>query len=146
MTFKEAVEQTADVKTGYKAGLSALGTDSVKIRASDTRLLNGSVHIDAHTAKIYAKDNRWDYAFSYKEEVYFVEVHPADTRDVDTVLKKLRWLKDWLNQHAPKINRLKKAQPAYYWIQTGGCAILKGSSQYRRIAQSGLKPIPLLKL
>ncbi|MDR0845136.1 MAG: hypothetical protein LBN71_07930, partial [Tannerella sp.] len=87
----------------------------------------------------------WDYAFAYDKEVYFVEIHSANTGQVAVVLKKLRWLKDWLNYHAQEINKLKAKTP-YYWIQSNNWAIPKTSPQYRQIAQAQLVPIRRLEL
>jgi hypothetical protein len=145
MTFKEAVETTPDIATGFQTGLTALGRYKVKISISNTRLLEGSVDIDSCTTAQYPNNNRWDYAFAYNKEIYFIEVHSAYTGEVDVVLKKLQWLKDWLNNKAPNINRLKAKMP-YYWIQSNGFAIPKTSPQYKRITQARLKPIPRLSL
>jgi hypothetical protein len=51
------------------------------------------------------------------EKVFFFEVHSAKTDEVDTVLRKLAWLKQWLHQKAPEINFLRAEKP-YYWIQS----------------------------
>jgi len=145
LTFKEAVESTPDIATGYKTGLIALGQYSNKVSVRDTRLLGGSVDIDACTVAKYPDANRWDYALAYNHKVYFVEVHPAHTSQVSKMLEKLQWLKNWLIFNASEINKLKAEQP-YYWIQSGGCDILKTSSQYRRIMQVNLKPVACLNL
>jgi hypothetical protein len=146
MTFRQAAEGTPDVAGGYQSGLSALGQYSRKVSCKNPRLLEGSIDIDTCTEKKYPTDNRWDYALSYSQKIYFVEVHPANTSEIDAVLKKLQWLKSWLELHAPKINQLSKAQPAFYWIQSGGFAILKNSPQFRRIIQNNLKPTSQLLL
>jgi len=147
MSFKQAVEATPDVATGYKTGLTALGTHKSKISVTDTRLLHGSIDIDDCTRAKYPEENRWDYAFAYKDEVIFIEVHTANTREVKTVLKKLQWLKVWLNQQAPEINKLKtKKRPPFYWIQSNGFAIPKTSPQFRLVKASGLVPISILRL
>jgi hypothetical protein len=145
LTFKQAVEATPDITNGYQIGLSALGQYSNKINVKDTRLLNGSVDIDTCTTRKYPNANRWDYALAYSQKVYFVEVHSANTSQVSTVLRKLQWLKDWLNSDAPEINKLKAQQP-YYWIMSNNNQILRGSSQARQISQTGLKPISCLNL
>jgi len=143
--FKEAVEQTEDVKNCYKTGLQALGNHSKKIEVSDTSKCEGSVEIDRCVESKYPQDNRWDYTLSYKGKVYFVEVHSAETSEVSVVLKKLQWLKDWLNQQAPLIKKLSTDEP-YCWIQSGRYNILKGSKQERLLAQKGLKLISKLIL
>lgn len=84
--------------------------------------------------------------FAYKGEVYFVEVHSANTSAVSVVLKKLQWLKDWLYQNAIEVNKLKAKGNPFFWIQSNGFKILPGSSQYREIIQKGMKPVPKLVL
>lgn len=147
MTFRQAVEATSDITKGFKAGLTAMGTHSRKISVTITQLIDGSVDIDSCTTQRYPNANRWDYAFSYKGEVYFIEVHSANTREVGTVLKKLKWLKEWLIQQAPEINKMKvKSQPAFYWIQSNNCNIPASTPQYRSAVSAGLKPIAKLTL
>lgn len=147
MTFKQAVEGTPDIATNFKVGLTALGAYSSKVSVSDTSQLQGSVDIDSATTAKYPQDNRWDYAFAYKGEVFFIEVHSANTGEVSTVIRKLRWLKDWLNNQAPEINKLKsKTVTPFYWIQSNGFAILKTSRQYREAAQNNIMPKAILKI
>jgi hypothetical protein len=145
--FQTAVENTPDVATCFQVGLRALGQHSQKIALDDTSLCEGSLDIDGCTTRLYPNENRWDYALSYNSEVFFVEVHTANTTEVSTVLRKLQWLKDWLVSEAPEINALKATKHfPYYWIQSSGFDILKTSPQYRRIVQAGLKPIARLNL
>ncbi len=143
-TFKEAVEATANVSACYKAGLQALEKDHSKKIKTDTTQLQGSLFIDDCLKKIDG-GNRWDYAFGYKNEVYFVEVHSANTSEVSTVVKKLNWLKNWLNHSAVEINNLK-AKDCFHWIQSGKFDILKQSRQYKLAQQSGIFPKPFLQL
>lgn len=146
-TFKDAVVATADVSTCFRKGLEALGPDKIKISAPNARDFEGSINIDGCTTSKYPNANRWDYAFAYKGEVFFVEVHSANSREVRAVIKKLQWLQDWLNQDAPEINKLKaKNKPVYYWIQSKGFAIPKTTSQYRAAQTHGIKPIAKLLL
>lgn len=147
MDFEQVVRATPDISSAYQKGLSALGANSSKIQLKDMRLTDGSVDIDSATKKKYPNASRWDYCFSYKGEVFFVEVHTANSREVKKVLNKLVWLKGWLNTKAPELNKLKvKNQPAYYWIQSKKFAIPKSSSQYRLIERSEIKPISALRL
>lgn len=139
MTFQQAIEATPDVAAGFKNGLTGLGNHSSKISVTNTNLLQGSVDIDECTITKYPNANRWDYVFAYKGEAFFIEVHSANSSEVRTVLKKLQWLKDWLHQQAPEINKLKaKSRSPFYWIQSKGFAILKTSPQYRAAEGAGL--------
>lgn len=146
ISFKAAVIATPEISACFQQGLQALGAYSSKIDLGDNRECNGSVDIDACVRAIYPNANRWDYVFSYKETVYFVEVHSAETNEVSVVYAKLQWLKDWLNTKAPEIVKLKANQNPYYWIQSGRFSILKKSKQYRFAAQKGILPIPKLTL
>ena len=145
-TFKQAVEETEEIKNGYQNGLKALGNYSNKVELGDTKKCEGSVAIDDCTESLYPQENRWDYVFSYKGEAYFVEVHSAHTSEVSVVLKKLQWLKDWLNSKAPEIKKLQAKDKAFIWIQTNGNHILSKSSQNRLLAEKGLKPVSKLIL
>lgn len=147
MTFKEAVDITTDVRPCFQAGLKSLGTHSKKVRLSDTSKCEGSVDIDTCLTAKYPQSNRWDYCFCYKGEVFFIEVHSAITSEVSTVIKKLQWLKDWLNHEAPEINKLKaKSRTPFYWIQSSNFSIPPTSKQFRSVVQAGIKPIPSLEL
>jgi hypothetical protein len=147
MTFKQAVEATPDIATGYKAGLTAFGAYSNRVGVSDTTKLQGSVDIDTCTTAKYPNDNRWDYAFAYKAEVFFVEVHSANTSEVRTMLRKLQWLKDWLHHEAPEINKLKaKSSNPFVWVQSKNFQIPKSSPQYFAAKSKGLLPVRKLEL
>lgn len=145
-TFKQVVEETEEIKNGYQNGLKALGKYSSKVELGDTKQCNGSVAIDDCTASLYPQENRWDYVFSYRDKAYFVEVHSAHTTEVSVVLKKLQWLKDWLNSKAPEIKKIQAKEKAFIWIQTNGNHILPKSSQNRLLAEKGLKPASKLSL
>ena len=146
ISFKAAVRDTPDIRHNCKAGLQGLGKYSSKVELGDTRACEGSVDIDSSTASVYPNESRWDYCFSYKGSVYFIEVHPAQTSQISTVLNKLKWLKEWLAQKAPKINELKAKGEPYYWIQSNGFHIPKTSAQYRAAIEKGIKPIGKLSL
>jgi tetrahydrodipicolinate N-succinyltransferase len=143
-SFKKAVENTPDIANCYQSGLQGLGKHSSKIELTETTKCSGSVDIDACTTAKYPQSNRWDYALCYKLEVFFVEVHTANTTEVSTVLKKLQWLKDWLNQEAPEINKLKAKEQPYVWVQSKGFQIR--DSKVRQIVAAGIRPIPKLVL
>lgn len=106
LTFREAIERTPDVANGFRGGLAAFGQYAGKIRVPDSRLIDGSLDIDASTADKYPQENRWDYALSYHNEVFYIEIHPAISSEVSKMIKKLTWLKGWLTMHAPEIKKL----------------------------------------
>jgi hypothetical protein len=143
--FRAAVLATPEVENCFQAGLQALGKYSQKITPANLSKCEGSLDIDACTLTLYPNQSRWDYALAYDSKVYFVEVHPAETGEVSTILRKLQWLKEWLSQKAPEINQLRADAP-YFWIQSGRFSILKNSPQAKQIAQYGIRPIPKLNL
>jgi hypothetical protein len=145
MSFSQAVASTPHIRECFQNGLAAFGGDSSKIHLLQTRACDGSVNLDHCLAARYPSDSRWDYCFAYNSEVYFVEVHPAQTSEVNAVIKKLQWLKSWLQNNAPEIDRMKAKNP-FYWIQTSGFNITKTSPQYRRAREAGLLPIARLEL
>lgn len=139
LAFKDAVAAIADTKDCYRPGLKALGPYSAKIKVSKPSALNGSLFIEECLINKYAGQNLWDYCLGYKNQAYFVEVHPAQTSEVETMLKKLNWLKSWLQNQAKPLDQIK-AKKAFIWIASGKYAILPGSQQYRRIIEARLKP------
>lgn len=137
-----AVEQTPEIINCFCRGLKAVKNEHrCKISADDTRKFTGSLDIDASTATYYPNDNRWDYAIEYNGVTFFLEFHPASTSNVTELIGKKAWLKWWLTNKAPLIDALKSTnQSAFHWIATGGVKILKGSKQYKQLAQVGLLP------
>jgi hypothetical protein len=147
-TFKQAVETTADVQTCFKEGKQAiLAKERDKIELTDSRKCGGSLFIDQCLIDQgkYPNSNRWDYAIDYDGQVYFFEVHTASSSEVSTVIKKLEWLKEWLNTNAPEINSLKAKAP-FYWVQSNGYHILPNSSYEKAANQKGIRPISKLVL
>jgi hypothetical protein len=143
--FENNVAAIPAINRCYKRGLQSLGTDSVKVVLKHPRKCEGSVNLDDCLKAALPNENRWDYMFSYKDKVYFVEVHPAQTSEVRLMLRKLGWLKNWLQTQAPSIER-QKAPNAFIWIASGRTAILPTSPQYRLVIQKGLKPMSILQL
>lgn len=64
-----------------------------------------------------------------------MEVHPASTSDVKTVINKLEWLQTWLRNKAPALNAEPKS---YHWVPSGRNTILKDSKQARQCAKKGI--------
>ncbi|MDI9366189.1 MAG: hypothetical protein QM541_14625 [Flavobacterium sp.] len=147
-TFKEAVEATTDVQHCFEQGKQAiLARDRDKVELHDPNKCGGSLFIDKCliNQKKYPNANRWDYAIDYNGEIFFFEVHTANSSEVSTVIKKLDWLKQWLNANAPKLNLLRAKVP-FYWIQSNGYHIPPNSAYERVAIQNGLKPISKLIL
>lgn len=142
LSFKEAVTRTPDISTGFKEGLSAFGEYSKKIIIPDSISIEGSVDIDKETMLLYPQDNRWDYVFSCENNLYYIEVHSANTREVSTVVKKLQWLKQWLSNRAPELIKLTDyGKFPFFWVQSSNCQIPKHLPQYKKAVSHKIKPI-----
>ena len=118
MSFADAVRNTPEIAECLRAGLQALGTNRNKVRIISTRDLTGSVDIDACLVRRYPNAPRWDYAFGYREQVYYLEVHQGRTSEIDNVIAKLRWLKRWRRRAAKTLEDLEN-RSIYYWIASG---------------------------
>ena len=60
------------------------------------------------------------------------------------MLKKLEWIKTWLPQKAPQINRLTtKNKSAFFWVQSSNFNIPKHTTQYKMIVQKKILPMPI---
>jgi hypothetical protein len=122
-------------------GLQALGNHRRRVQCADIQRLIGSVALDDELKAKYPNDPRWDYGIGLRtgkgESAVWIEVHPASTSEVTTVLTKLRWLKNWLKTQALLLDKLTTAQ-AYYWVATSGVHIRPGSPQARRLQLAGL--------
>ena len=147
MNFKDAVMSTPTIVNCLKAGLQALGGNSSKIMVHTTRDLKGSVDIDTCLKDDYPNSPRWDYVFGYKDKVYFVEIHQGKTSEVDNIISKCDWLKQWLKSSANSLEQLKD-RSFYHWISTKGTAsIAKGSRHRRKLDQKGISgPSAVLRI
>lgn len=144
--FKEAVERTPDIQNGYRIGLKALkGKDAGCVTAENTRMVDGSVDVDACTRDLYPNEARWDYVVGYRGCAYFLEVHPAHTCNVKEMIKKAEWLRNWLTMQAPALKTLQNGK-SLYWVPSGKHNILPNSPQSRMLAQSHILLVGKLKL
>lgn len=64
----------------------------------------------------------------------YIEIHPVSPGEAKVVINKLEWLKKWLKESAPKLDKIDKHHPAYYWVATkAGFNLLKTSKEYKAI-------------
>ena len=140
MSFVDAVQKTPEITDCLKPGLQALGSNSNKVKVNATRELTGSVDIDTCLAREYPNAPRWDYVFGYKDLVYYVEVHPADsTGEVKNVIAKCDWLKQWRKRSAPNLEDLEH-RSTYHWVSSGRTEPMLKSGRYRRLLnQNGIQ-------
>ena len=149
MIFKEAVEAAQPPVNGvYCPGKQAMEEKHRRlVTCVDSTRLTGSIDLDTALRQNRPGDNRWDYGLGYKpakgsEQAVWVEVHSAKTSEVSKVLRKLQWLKDWLNRNAEQLRQLSERADRdirYVWIASSGVHIQKHSPQARQLAQSGLR-------
>lgn len=137
--FQVAIEKTEEVKGGYRVGKQAIkNTDRRKVDAVDKDKLQGSLDIDSQVKALYPDEPRWDYALSYNDKIYYFEIHPAETSEVEKVVDKLRWLKSWLKTKATEIDKLPKSEHPYTWVQSGRYAILPTAREKMKLSVSGI--------
>jgi len=98
MGFKNAVEDTPNLKGKWCVGLGALrkeDKDHVKPEDTSTTRLRGSVDIDTALMRLQPQTNRWDFAIGYRhanrsdEFVYWIETHTGSDSQISVMLKKL---------------------------------------------------------
>ncbi len=159
MTFREAVEDGPPPVNGeYHPGKQALeNRHRGFVACEDPQRLTGSIDLDYTLAQEpdYANKPRWDYGLGYRpvngpEQAVWVEVHSATTKEVSAVLRKLQWLRDWLNGNAEELRRMTDAageDVRFVWIASSGVHIPKNSPQARKLILSRIRKVrPRLSL
>lgn len=109
---------------------------------------SGSTDLDSHYRPTEAQSHRWDYGVGVgrgeQEVAIWIEPHPASsTREVDTMIEKIRWLRDKLASpgfdQLQRLTRTQQAQgPAFIWLAVSGSIRLKRNRDGKRLAQQGL--------
>ncbi len=153
MSFEDAVRTARHpVNCAYRSGKQALGKKHGKsIHCTNPQRLTGSIDLDPAIKREprHADAPRWDYGIGYKppgnkqQWVIWIEFHPATTGEVSAVLKKLRWLKDWLNEEARQLKKITERAEKdirFIWLAGGaGIKIPKNSPQARQLSQNGIR-------
>lgn len=140
MTFREAVDAAPELRGAFRKGLQALRrSDGARVECRDPRRVTGSIDLDGRLAGSRPADPRWDYGIGVRtegaEKAVWLEVHPASSGHVDGVLKKLRWLRDWLRRNAPDLGAMTSR---YCWVASGSVSFRPGSRERMRIEDEGL--------
>lgn len=144
MTFQEAVEKIPQLKDQWHAGLGALrAEDKPHVQPDDPRRLRGSVDVDKAYQRVreHAQSNRWDFGLSFqhtnrkKEFVYWLEIHTGSDSEISVVLRKLAWLKEWLNGDG---KALKAFECQFVWTPSGATNFTKRARQVKALAGAGL--------
>ena len=143
MTFREAVEATAAIAASFADGLQALSeVDRGRLTISYPRRLRGSVNIDDALRGRDPKEFRWDYGIGLgagqgDEHALWIEVHSANSLHIDTVVKKRRWLRQWLDTEGAAMKEITP-RSNYVWLASGSVALPKDSPQRKRLAMEGI--------
>jgi len=151
VTFKKAVEEAKPpLNESYKPGLQALSKYSKKVSSvrKESKTFTGSIDVDSSLARLpeYAGSNRWDYGIGYKpasgsECAVWIEVNGAKDKEVGTLARKAKWLKEYLKQNAPALWKLTLASPEtlrFVWLGTKSVHIPRHSPEYKRAAMEGI--------
>ena len=144
MKFQNAVSNSRGVEKACQPGLQALlERDRDRLSCDDTRKISGSLNLDAALATIYPEQPRWDYGIGIKktktaDRAIWMEVHPATAGEVKSMIAKLRWLKNWLQNYAPDLMGLTDRNIPYVWIASGSVSFQRNSSQARELAAAGI--------
>ena len=144
MRFQDAVDNSNDVRDCYRVGLQALlEGDRNRLSCQDTRKISGSLNLDAEVALLYPNAPRWDYGIGIKkteskDKAIWVEVHPADANQVQKIIDKLTWLKNWLMNSAPNLTSITGNGSPYVWVASGSVSFQRNSPQTKRLALEGI--------
>jgi len=133
-------------------GLQAIAAPHrTSIAPASAQRLTGSIDLDGTLAKhaSHAGAHRWDYGVGFRVPkgqrrcAVWIEVHPANSGAIDTMLRKAAWLRAWLADH-PTIDTLTRngiratGTSAIFWVPTGRDTVAKGSTSFRKLATSGI--------
>lgn len=146
MSLKGCVT-AAGLACAIQPGLQALGANSKRIQLVSPAKATESVDLDAALTAAKVPGAKWDYgigiARGQRHEVVWVEVHTATSSEVDTVLKKLAALRQWLQSHAPHCTTVPCS---FHWVATDA-GVHIDAARRRRLSAAGLRmPQALLRL
>lgn len=139
-----------DATPHFETGLGAIKSGYRRcIQAKVPRRLSGSLDMDGACKAMEPGAPRWDYGVGLQlpgngpEVAIWVEFHPANTSQVDVVLKKLAWLREKLKEYKPLDKLTEDAARndirPFHWLPTEtGVHIPPHMPQYKRLAACGL--------
>lgn len=132
------------LKGYFYNGLNALtSADKRHVKVPNTSLIKGSLALD-NAAKQDMPDNyRWDYAIDYNGNVYFLEIHPASTSEIGTMINKVDGLLQWLKAIDADLITLPPVNRKFYWVSSGktDLRIIPNSRQAKQLAAKKIKPV-----
>ena len=73
----------------------------------------------------------------------WIEVHTATEKEISRVLRKLQWLRDWLEEEAEQLNRMTQYAKdlRFVWIASSEVRIPKNSRRIRELNQKGIPAV-----
>jgi hypothetical protein len=144
MGFRKAVNATEELSDAYRPGIRALAeADRKRIECAQPQRLRGSVNLETSLRDQHPDDPIWDYGIGWSistrvDCAVWIEVHPASSGHVGAVIKKVKWLKDWLQTSAPALSGLTRGIDGYVWIASGRVLLQRTSRQARQLAAAGV--------
>lgn len=138
--------QARGLEGALREGLRALGRHSRCVEVTAPRRPSHSVALDEALKAQFPEAPRWDYGIGLTNgnasAIAWIEVHPATSSDVDKVLAKLQWLREWLKQSNDACGNV---DGSFHWLATGGVHI--DPVRLRKLNAAGLqRPRSILKL
>jgi hypothetical protein len=102
------------------------------------------VNLETALRQTHGNDPIRDYgiglhADARKDRAIWIEVHPASSSHVDSMLAKAKWLRSWLKESAPALRSITDKNMGFVWVSTGRVHLQRSSSQARRLAQAGVR-------
>lgn len=140
-SFEKAVYACPDLV--LQIGMRAVShVNREKIRPQNSRSLTGSVDLDKDLRDQFPAEHRWDYVVGYKgcdgeEKAFFIEVHPAETSEIKTVIRKARNLKAWAELNALRLWNMNSPREIH-WVSSGRCNLRLNDSYRRQLALAGV--------
>ena len=144
MVFRGAVNATEELSGAYCQGIRALPkADRKRLKFTKTRRVTGSVNLEDSLRDHYPDEPIWDYGVGWRMDrrsdcAVWIEVHPASSGHVGGVIKKVKWLKDWLQTNAPALRGITRGTDGYVWIASGRVLLQRSSRQARQLAAAGV--------
>jgi len=135
----DACMNAQGIAAQVRPGLQALGANSQRVTIAEPGRALRSIDLDRALKQRYPNDPRWDYGVEWcrgqKRQIAWIEVHPATSGEVDCVLTKLKWLRNWLGTAPAACNSLPAS---YHWVATDA-GVHIDTARRRRLNAEGLQ-------
>lgn len=125
----------AQVRPGKQA-LTA--RDSERVREVRSQKVIDSLDLDGALKESLPQENRWDYLIGTNltgREVLAVEVHPAYSSEVRSVIAKKQAAKTQLQGHLQSGAKVQ----AWLWVSSGPTRLAKTTPEFRLLQRAGIR-------